>query len=824
MAFDPQRDSFSVEPADGLERRNRLHQYTHEILNFLSSRRNSFFARSSALSTNYATHWHAIAREFARFRMAMEDYYQDQLIGTADTETNNIDPGVRRDFIFQKIGTYIKLDDPLFPAGDRRGEVSDQTYRTFVYTLLKLFFEGATKAAVEEGSSFYSSLPISVTELVWEPDSDISDQFGFTLDIDLDAASDMNIANLHRDLQDILAIITPAHVLPLIRFVISDNFGMNLGCNPVYDFFPNEVIPTTIQVKSLGAREITDITENRITLDDDTVLFVLESTAITDVLDEELDFSELQVGDTLDYEGSPSPGRFQYYRPLSELPAAFGHTYMGFFQEPLITDVDPTVIARTDFQFYVKKVFQGIFEAQTPLSDTALCEKLHVDIWEWEYEDFRHCADERETEVVTAETPTWETPTSLMVRFGPIVKPGSFEPADDPSDVIVRVNGTPVVVTDVEPFTGRIWLQDPTVVTDVIEVDYSWYENPTFGLMTNTDGTGTNWYGQGDARFPHSAWTNEGVFGCDPSYDSCGYEAWFRPECSLTNDPETFLTNTEGSPRHVTNDGRVISSAVFDKYHDKEDWRTSRITLRQGTPLLMLRYGENPDVRVVFVDGSLLNDGSVALNDLFTLNDAIPALATGSDVMRYVGAEFDCEHHVGRSRLTFIKREDVDLESTWSDDVFALEEPHVLYSNDFDVLDNTYVLGDTVNLGDPNLPLYLDPDQVIPNVLGGGRAVAIRSASNGEITWDLALTQMMLAARIAHDDVVTAMAAEDMTQLGITLPETMNPLQDATQIPVAITYYYSSLLNEGGNLLNQGFMLNASGYERIVRDTASAVI
>lgn len=86
----------------------------------------------------------------------------------------------------------------------------------------------------------------------------------------------------------------------------------------------------------------------------------------------------------------------------------------------------------------------------------------------------------------------------IRTRYGPLVRGwGDATPATK-NDVAVRVDGVPVVVSDVNPYTGEIFLAVPLAPaapgTRTVEVDYIWLMNPVFvmsglnkpGLTLNT--------------------------------------------------------------------------------------------------------------------------------------------------------------------------------------------------------------------------------------------------------------------------------------------------------------------------------------------------
>ena len=90
--------------------------------------------------------------------------------------------------------------------------------------------------------------------------------------------------------------------------------------------------------------------------------------------------------------------------------------------------------------------------------------------------------------------------TSLLTQNGPLVKGwGDATPATK-NDVEVRVNGTPVAVSEVNPYYGEIFLEVPIPLvppgTITVEVDYIWFPVPNFPMITNTLGAVLNKFDQ----------------------------------------------------------------------------------------------------------------------------------------------------------------------------------------------------------------------------------------------------------------------------------------------------------------------------------------
>ena len=95
------------------------------------------------------------------------------------------------------------------------------------------------------------------------------------------------------------------------------------------------------------------------------------------------------------------------------------------------------------------------------------------------------------------------TRSTIQTKYGPLCKTWGDPTPATTADVTVRVNGLPVTVSAVNPYTGIITLAVPIVLTapgtDTIEVDYCWFPTPVVPLATlNTPGLVLNkWDGVG---------------------------------------------------------------------------------------------------------------------------------------------------------------------------------------------------------------------------------------------------------------------------------------------------------------------------------------
>lgn len=78
------------------------------------------------------------------------------------------------------------------------------------------------------------------------------------------------------------------------------------------------------------------------------------------------------------------------------------------------------------------------------------------------------------------------TRTSLLTKRGPLVKNWGDETPATPQDVTVRVNGIEVEVAAVNPYLGQVTPTIPIPLTEVgtttVEVDYTWFPNPSLAM------------------------------------------------------------------------------------------------------------------------------------------------------------------------------------------------------------------------------------------------------------------------------------------------------------------------------------------------------
>jgi hypothetical protein len=135
--------------------------------------------------------------------------------------------------------------------------------------------------------------------------------------------------------------------------------------------------------------------------------------------------------------------------------------------------------------------------------------------------------------------------------------------ADSPSDVVVRVNGTPVSVDLVIGLLGQIVLTDPPAPDSTISVDYSWVSDPTVEIrrLNSKEFVSNRWDRaigvKGKRVFPYrnaiqSTTNASSRINVDnilapkpqPKIRELFYRAYERAYTALSNDPTSLLLNT----------------------------------------------------------------------------------------------------------------------------------------------------------------------------------------------------------------------------------------------------------------------------------------
>lgn len=206
----------------GEEYLSRLNQESEVNFRILLSLLSSYF-QSSIDGPNYARQLKAAAIEISRVRLSLEEIKQDTDFATTRTE-----------FLYQTVTSV------LFPkrsgAPDlRKGDVD---FRDFLREIVKIYFAGSVPDSIKKAVEIVTEgAQVVVRENFEEarrPGSgfDISDQFGFTIDVILTSPGQIDVFLAEKNIRILLSIIRPAHTLYTLKFILED-FYLGPGPKPL---------------------------------------------------------------------------------------------------------------------------------------------------------------------------------------------------------------------------------------------------------------------------------------------------------------------------------------------------------------------------------------------------------------------------------------------------------------------------------------------------------------------------------------------------------------------------------------------------------------
>lgn len=174
----------------------------------------SSYWQSTIDGPNYTREIKSMAIEMARMRLNLEALRKDTYFATT-----------RTDYLYQTL-TYL-----LFPPGSKvpNPGLNDLDFRDFLRELINIYFQGSTPLAIKEAVELVTNGVVVVTENFKEakkPGSkfDISDQFGFYVDVILDSPVDTDVFLADKNIRILLSIIRPAHTLYTLRFILKDEY------------------------------------------------------------------------------------------------------------------------------------------------------------------------------------------------------------------------------------------------------------------------------------------------------------------------------------------------------------------------------------------------------------------------------------------------------------------------------------------------------------------------------------------------------------------------------------------------------------------------
>lgn len=162
----------------------------------------------------YARMLKAISLEISRIRLSLEAIRNDQTWATTRTE-----------FLYQVVTSM------MFPPGSEAVDLhkSDEDFRQFLLQLVELYFAGSVPESMRRIADIITGKKSKLIQNFLEarkPGSgyDISDQFGFSLDIVLSSPGEIDIFLAQRNIRILLDILRPAHTLYTLRFIMKDDY------------------------------------------------------------------------------------------------------------------------------------------------------------------------------------------------------------------------------------------------------------------------------------------------------------------------------------------------------------------------------------------------------------------------------------------------------------------------------------------------------------------------------------------------------------------------------------------------------------------------
>jgi len=198
-----------VEDGKGYQRAlsSRARAILSALMNLLPSN-----YESTVVGPNYTLFLKAFAEELARMALTLE-----RLVDSTDFER------VPSEFLWETVGYLVFLNGQI-PDLD----FDDESFRNFLLAVIDIYFQGSTPEAIASGISLFTDAQFTIRELYEDartPGSpyDISDQFSFLVDFELQGQFPTNPLQLDANTRLLLEIIRPAHTLYRLRFLFGED-------------------------------------------------------------------------------------------------------------------------------------------------------------------------------------------------------------------------------------------------------------------------------------------------------------------------------------------------------------------------------------------------------------------------------------------------------------------------------------------------------------------------------------------------------------------------------------------------------------------------
>jgi hypothetical protein len=202
----------------GEEYNNRLLAEAQREFTILLSLLSSYFT-SKIDGPNYARELKAMAIAMARVRLTLSDIQNDTYFSAT-----------RGEYLWQVLTVMLFPKTFSYPNGS--APTIDQTdieFRNFLQQLVSIYFQGSITPSIQEAVELVVGGNIVVNQnylLAREPGSglDISDEFGFSIDIFLPFVNNIDIILADKNIRLLLQIIRPAHTIYTLKYIFQDAY------------------------------------------------------------------------------------------------------------------------------------------------------------------------------------------------------------------------------------------------------------------------------------------------------------------------------------------------------------------------------------------------------------------------------------------------------------------------------------------------------------------------------------------------------------------------------------------------------------------------
>jgi hypothetical protein len=195
----------------------------------------SSYWKSNVDGPNYARNLKAISICLSQIKIALDDVLADNKFSATRTE-----------YLYQVVTNL------LFPESAPNLESTDDDFRSFLVSIISVYFKGSTPEAIQEGIELLTSGTVRISEDIQSLSKsaygyDISNEFTFTVDIYLNEESGVNTILSDHNIRILLSVIKPAHTLYRLKYILRDEYEGNRTTFEVGSpFEPNKVLDKPI--------------------------------------------------------------------------------------------------------------------------------------------------------------------------------------------------------------------------------------------------------------------------------------------------------------------------------------------------------------------------------------------------------------------------------------------------------------------------------------------------------------------------------------------------------------------------------------------------